>query len=536
MQLNSNICWTQERPTKAVLLNSTSRRDHQNRTPRQQDGWCRVLLPWAPPPGSGSTSSYDRQATDALQLQIGTGGSHENILHLPNLRPFQSLWASYSRFMFLATHSSMKMLWEKAHKFGVVIKTARGPLTFPRRGDKFLILVLIERGHSKEVIRRLRIHLQVIFLSDVLTLSGNRIEASTLQPWPNSNQWLVLNWPKEEPTLADMILWKEAPKDICPSKWCLNCLGLFIAKSHQVWEWQWCALLNKLLQYHHNTSSMDVYKNTTKKLNRYTKSFSTPWVVQGDICSMDEIQPGVFCITSTAQEVQDPNKPLFFVEVLHEWGYCWLCEHISIEGGTDWIVQAITAGSLVAVTDRSYTWQLYLRSCSAAFILECTQGRGQLIGLLKEASRAANAYRGELLGLMAVHLILVSMNWVRRSLRGSIQVVSNCLRALQQVTYLPPYRIPSRCKHSNILKNLLVNYRDLPFSVHYSCVKAHQDNTVAFDKLSRKSQLNSICDHLAKQRLSKGDSKWMGDANFSHSSQLEYSLGPRNYRQKQAPS
>jgi hypothetical protein len=70
------------------------------------------------------------------------------------------------------------------------------------------------------------------------------------------------------------------------------------------------------------------------------------------------------------------------------------------------------------------------------------------------------------------------------------------------VTYLPPYRIPSRCKHSNILKNLLVNCQDLTFSIHYSHLKAHQDDKTAFNKLSRKSQLNCICDHLAKQCLS----------------------------------
>jgi hypothetical protein len=202
---------------------------------------------------------------------------------------------------------------------------------------------------------------------------------------------------------------------------------------------------------------MDIYKNTTKKLNRYAKCFLTAQAEQGDICSVNEIQPGVFRITSTAQEAQDPDKPTTFVDVLHEWGCCWLWEHMYIKGGTDWIAQAIMAGSLVAVTDGSYIWQLDPRSCSSAFVLECTQGRGRLIGSFKEASRAANAYRGELLGLMAVHLILVSMNWVHKSLRGSVQVVSNCLGALQQVTYLPPYRIPSRCKHSNILKNLLVN-------------------------------------------------------------------------------
>ncbi len=170
------------------------------------------------------------------------------------------------------------MLWEIAYKFGVVIETARGPLAFPRQGDKFLMLVLMERGHSRETIRQLngvRIHLQVIFLSDILTASGNRIEANTLRPRPATDRQSVLNWPKEEPTVADMMLWKEALEDICPSRQHLYCLGPYVTKSHQVQEWQWCALLNELLQYFHESASMDVYKNTTKKLNRYTKCFST---------------------------------------------------------------------------------------------------------------------------------------------------------------------------------------------------------------------------------------------------------------------
>ncbi len=113
---------------------------------------------------------------------------------------FQPLQALYSRFSFLATHSWMKMLWEKAYKFSVVIETVRSPLAFPRQGDKFLMLVLMEKGHSRETIWRLnrvRIHLQVIFLSDVLTASGNRIDTNTLRPLPATNRQSVLNWPKE---------------------------------------------------------------------------------------------------------------------------------------------------------------------------------------------------------------------------------------------------------------------------------------------------------------------------------------------------
>jgi hypothetical protein len=99
---------------------------------------------------------------------------------------------------------------------------------------------------------------------------------------------------------------------------------------------------------------MEVYKNSVKKLNQYTKSLSSPQVVRGDICLVDEVQPGVFQITSTAQEAQESSEPTTFVEVLRKWGCSRLWEYMSIEGGTDWITQAIMAGSLGAVTDGSY--------------------------------------------------------------------------------------------------------------------------------------------------------------------------------------
>ncbi len=162
---------------------------------------------------------------------------------------------------------------------------------------------------------------------------------------------------------------------------------------------------------------------------------------------------------------------------------------MSIKGGTSWIARAIRDRSLVAVTDGSYIKQIYPNLCLAAFILECSQGSGWIISSFKEATKAANAYRGELLGLMAIHLLLVSVNRVHKSLSGSAKVVSDCLGALRRVTYLPPYQILSSCRHSDILKNILVNCRNLMFSIHYSHVKVHQDDKMLFDRLSRGSQL-----------------------------------------------
>jgi hypothetical protein len=147
-------------------------------------------------------------------------------------------------------------------------------------------------------------------------------------------------------------------------------------------------------------------------------------------------------------------------------------------------------GSLVAVKDGSYIRQLHPNLCTAAFVLECAKGCGKFIGSFSESTLAANTYIGGLLGLMAIHLLLVSVNRVHNTLVGSGEVVSHCLGALKRVVHLPPYQIPSCCKHSDILKNLLVNCQDLTFTLYYLHVKAHQDDNVPFDKLSWKLQLN----------------------------------------------
>jgi hypothetical protein len=174
---------------------------------------------------------------------------------------------------------------------------------------------------------------------------------------------------------------------------------------------------------------------------------------------------------------------------------------MSVSSGVAWLDKSISKGTLVAVTDGSYIRELFPNLYSAAFVLKCSKGRGRVVGLFSEALLVANAYRGELLGLMATHLILLSVNKIHWMLARSVEIVLDCIGALKQVTYLPPYQIPSQCHHSDILKTILVYCYGLTFTTYHSHVKAHQDDQASFINLSRKAQLNCICDHAAKQQI-----------------------------------
>ncbi len=104
---------------------------------------------------------------------------------------------------------------------------------------------------------------------------------------------------------------------------------------------------------------------------------------------------------------------------------------------------------------------------------------------------------------MAIHLVLLSVNKIHPTLGGSVEIILDCLGALNWVSHLPSYQIPLRCRHSDILKNILVHCRELSFVMYYSHIKAHQDDNTSFNQLSRKMQLNCICNHAVKYRIAK---------------------------------
>jgi hypothetical protein len=96
---------------------------------------------------------------------------------------------------------------------------------------------------------------------------------------------------------------------------------------------------------------------------------------------------------------------------------------------------AIRENTLVAVTDGSYMRELYPTMKSCAFILECTQRCGCLTGAFLEQTIAACSYRGELLGLMAIHLILLRVNRIDPTLTGLVHIYSDCLGALKKIPF-----------------------------------------------------------------------------------------------------
>lgn len=107
-------------------------------------------------------------------------------------------------------------------------------------------------------------------------------------------------------------------------------------------------------------------------------------------------------------------------------------QSLQLLGDDNWLIDAIWEGTCISVTDRLYIREIFGDMSSCAFVLECTHGRGKILGSFPEQSQHACAYRGELLGLMAIYLILLAVNKVQPFLEVKVKFFFGLFRCAEQ--------------------------------------------------------------------------------------------------------
>ena len=127
----------------------------------------------------------------------------------------------------------------------------------------------------------------------------------------------------------------------------------------------------------------------------------------------------------------------------------------------------------------------------------------RLAGSFSEYSSSASSYRGELLGLCAINVILLALTIVgnidnkpRVSIwcdnKGAVNRASDQSR-----------RIKCGRPCADILRLLRSIRQELPLSASYTHVKAHMDDKLSWEQLTLEQQLNCHCDTLTKAAVSR---------------------------------
>ena len=247
---------------------------------------------------------------------------------------------------------------------------------------------------------------------------------------------------------------------------------------------------------------MDVYQLVphSKRQWQLTQADCEVEVI-GRPCSVRELGGGRKITTSVSPAVDEVLVPQTILEVIKGWKQGWFWRKLDIIGDLDRLCESIADESVLGVADGSYIRELFPDANSCAFVLECQNGRGRILGRILEGSKDACAFRGELLGLLALHLILLAVNKLYPELAGKVRIISDCLGAVGRVADLPTDRLPSGVKHSDILKILMLHCQSFSFDCIYEHVAAHQNDRDEYKDLPRPAQLNCCMDWDAKQEL-----------------------------------
>jgi hypothetical protein len=134
---------------------------------------------------------------------------------------FQPFQEQYERYKQRVMWSWMVSLWKKCSLYGVLVEILDTPLSFPRERDGWLMLLLTGLGFSAaelEILNRVRIYQQVLFLSCILNTKGTAIDEKYLYHHrPSGQKWSELKFPQEKPSSSNFRLWHQALRQLVPA-------------------------------------------------------------------------------------------------------------------------------------------------------------------------------------------------------------------------------------------------------------------------------------------------------------------------------
>jgi hypothetical protein len=208
-----------------------------------------------------------------------------------------------------------------------------------------------------------------------------------------------------------------------------------------------------------------------------------------------QILPGVIAVQGAGPKLTPLRAPrLSFWNYILSCGGDWMWDYVSDKkSDPGWLKDALRSGTAIFLTDGSFWPKADKQVSGVGWVIVCMKTRRTLEGSFYKRANLASSYQGELLGLVAIHtLILATATYYNLSqLTGTICCDSKLA--------LNKSRRKARCvrastKQADLFRSLWQIHSKMPTpAITYVWVKAHVDRTTAWSCLSLQQQLNRTC-------------------------------------------
>ena len=361
------------------------------------------------------------------------------------------------------------------------------------------------KGEELRSLNRVRLHLHMLFLSDIVLANGRQVDASCLRPHAVPSTSSSYDFPREEPTSTDWTRWADFWTSFTQYNFLLpDPLGDWIAPTHRSWLWHY-DVDNDVIQLQTPTG-VDFYHLTpgrartrSEQIYIYLRSEPGATAVGRPVSVSQLTATSIRYLGFGPPLVSGPSRPADFWTFLRSWGGTWMWEGVEEENqDLRWLVEGIRNGTVIAVADGSYDRKTAPDVSGAGLVLCCTNAEKMLRVSFFERSRSASSYRGELLGLVAIHLLLLAMCQFYEISVTRPKVCCDNIGALKQARNRRR-RIKTGACQADILRVLrTVTSHHTHLKPVYEHVSGHQDRYKPWWRLTLAEQLNCVCDGLAK--------------------------------------
>ncbi len=141
-----------------------------------------------------------------------------------------------------------------------------------------------------------------------------------------------------------------------------------------------------------------------------------------------------------------------------------------------WMKRALEQGMAILATNGSYSHTRGPNVCGAGWVITCRKSRKILSGSFCEFSSSANAYQGEMLGLVALHTLVFQVCRYYHLLSAKGKIICDSKSALKESSQRRR-QIQPGVTQGDIFLTLHSIHQEMPGTdLTYKWVKSHQDS------------------------------------------------------------
>lgn len=464
----------------------------------QTIGWINMFLQHY---GLDSTlAGKFRASMEALQLELGCIGC-----------PFG---VNYGRYGHLATPCWMKSLWERLSHYQITLHVRYPNLQPPREGDSTIVNFLSQAGYNGKQLRQLnrcRLYFKAIFLSDLTSANGRCFLAADPETYGSgalrSSPYV---FPREEPTADDWTVWYGAWRKLTYTGWILHRpLGRWLSRPPKTWVWFYDEIGNEVWEVGNMIrrfvpidTRVNTRSNRLFRATEHTRITPEPSWKTASVSIVDEEVLILHHIGPPMPADHEEVAPTFW-EYLRSQGGEWMWDHVTGNREMEWFRDALSHGTAMMVADGSYSKDLDPHLCGTGWAIRCTASKQMIKGSFFERSISASSYRGELLGMVAIHALVSTAAEVYNLPVNSGSVHCDNMGALGKAR-AHGRRVKASLKQGDLVRVIRSMKQGLFLQLRYQYVKSHQDDHTRWEDLPLDQKLNVICDTLAKQAVGRG--------------------------------